>query len=140
MLSHGITARRGTDRAMMAAFASPSRAVYAVFLVLCAHTNALSPPAKPIAAQVMDAVVGSELWRRIMVPQAKKTMRDTAEANGVDWSDALDYIKNAATWDDDASADDIGRARPAIAPPRARPAAVFPRLTSANSFQGVSRT
>ena len=59
---------------MMAAFASPSRAVFAVFLSLCLGTNALSPPAKPIAAQVMDAVVGSELWRRIMVPQAKKTM------------------------------------------------------------------
>ena len=105
----------------MAAFPSPSRASIAVLLVLCMGTNALSPsakpakpiaapakPAKPIAAQVMDAVVGSELWRRIMVPQAKKTMRDTAKANGVDWSDALDYIKNAATWDDDARADDIG--------------------------------
>ena len=103
----------------MAAFPSPSRASIAVLLVLCMGTNALSPsarpakpiaapakPAKPIAAQVMDAVVGSELWRRIMVPQAKKTMRDTAKANGVDWSDALDYIKNAATWDDDARADD----------------------------------
>jgi hypothetical protein len=39
------------------------------------------------------------LCGKVMVPQARRTMIQTAEANGVPWAASLAWLKGAADWE-----------------------------------------
>lgn len=47
---------------------------------------------------LLDAVLGSPVYKAVLVPQAKKTMVKTAESNGVPWRGALAWIKEQGPW------------------------------------------
>ncbi|KAJ1630393.1 S-adenosyl-L-methionine-dependent methyltransferase [Pavlovales sp. CCMP2436] len=49
---------------------------------------------------IRAAVFNSPIYRQLVVPQARATMVRTAEANGIRWSEALAWVKGAASWDD----------------------------------------
>ncbi|CAE7303936.1 unnamed protein product [Symbiodinium natans] len=49
---------------------------------------------------LLDMALESPLYKMLLVPQARRTMVDTAEANGIGWSSALEYIRGQGPWDD----------------------------------------
>jgi len=56
------------------------------------------PQAKPqtgIAQWLLDRALESPLWKLLLVPQAKATMTKTAEANGIPWMKAREWIQQA---------------------------------------------
>lgn len=55
----------------------------------------------------LQSVVDSPLYRQVVVPQARATMVRTAEANGIDWGGALDWIR--AQGFDEAEVDSLAR-------------------------------
>lgn len=54
-----------------------------------------------MAQQLLNWALESPLYTLLLVPQARRTMVQTAEANGIRWEAALGWIKSQATWDDD---------------------------------------
>ena len=51
-----------------------------------------------IGRALLDAALSSPLYKAVLVPQAQRTMVETAERNGVPWRDALDWIKARGPW------------------------------------------
>lgn len=47
---------------------------------------------------LLDAALGSPLYKAVLMPQAKATMVQTAESNGVAWRDQLAWIKDQGPW------------------------------------------
>ena len=45
-----------------------------------------------IGRALLDAALSSPLYKAVLVPQAQRTMVETAERNGVPWRDALDWF------------------------------------------------
>ena len=60
-----------------------------------------SPPKeRGLGQQLLDMALDSPLYKLLLVPQARRTMVDTAEANGIGWVAALEYIRSQGPWDD----------------------------------------
>ena len=47
---------------------------------------------------LLDAALGSPLYKAVLMPQAKATMVQTAESNGVAWREQLAWIKEQGPW------------------------------------------
>ena len=76
-------------------------APHAVLLLAAAAlplAAALAAPAAPLK-WLLDAALQSPLYSLVLVPQAKRTMVETAEQNGVAWRDSLAWIKEQGPWD-----------------------------------------
>jgi len=63
------------------------------------------PPALPrrepgLAQQLLDWTLESPLYQLLLVPQARRTMVQTAESNGIGWEAARKWIKEQGPWDD----------------------------------------
>lgn len=56
------------------------------------------PPLATAGRWLLDAALASPIYKLVLVPQAKSTMVKTAEANGVPWRDALDWIQQQGPW------------------------------------------
>lgn len=68
--------------------------------VLCSLANVQvrglsvrTPPWNNFGRWMLDAALASPLYKAVLVPQAKSTMVKTAEANGIPWNAALEWIK-----------------------------------------------
>lgn len=64
--------------------------------------NALAEPRSGLGQQLLDIALASPLWKHVMVPQARSTMVKTAEANGIPWMAAKQWIRSreGAPWND----------------------------------------
>ena len=51
---------------------------------------------------VLNWALKSPLYEAVLVPQARRTMVKTAEANSVPWVESLNWIKQTGRWDDAA--------------------------------------
>ncbi|OLP76415.1 putative methyltransferase AN0656 [Symbiodinium microadriaticum] len=58
------------------------------------------PKERSFGQQLLDMALESPLYKMLLVPQARRTMVDTAEANGIGWSSSLEYIRGQGPWDD----------------------------------------
>ena len=58
------------------------------------------PKERGFGQQLLDMALESPLYKMLLVPQARRTMVDTAEANGIGWSSSLEYIRGQGPWDD----------------------------------------
>jgi len=52
-----------------------------------------APPRTGFAQQLLDFALASPIWTYILVPQARSTMVKTAEANGIPWQGAKQWLK-----------------------------------------------
>lgn len=57
-------------------------------------------PREGLGQKLLDLALSSPLWEKVMVPQARKTMVKTAEANSIPWSSLLKWIESQGPWDD----------------------------------------
>lgn len=67
-----------------------------LLLVLTGRAGALlgTAPGKALVRALFD----SPLYRQLVVPQARATMVRTAEANGIAWTDALEWLRRSHAW------------------------------------------
>lgn len=49
-------------------------------------------PRTGLAQSLLNFALESPLWKYVLVPQARKTMVSTAEANGIEWREAKEWI------------------------------------------------
>jgi len=76
-----------------------------------AASSALGASAPSSGARwLLDAALNSPLYKAVLVPQAKSTMVNTAEENGVPWRDCLSWVKEQGPWE--LAADEDGIAVP----------------------------
>lgn len=61
-----------------------------------ASASTTSPNA--LGRWLLDAALASPLYKLVLVPQAKSTMVNTAEANGVPWRGALAWVRTQGPW------------------------------------------
>eukprot|EP00933_Yihiella_yeosuensis_P060524 TRINITY_DN63286_c0_g1_i1.p1 TRINITY_DN63286_c0_g1~~TRINITY_DN63286_c0_g1_i1.p1 ORF type:complete len:413 (+),score=63.16 TRINITY_DN63286_c0_g1_i1:73-1311(+) len=61
---------------------------------------AVSPLMPNFAQQMLDWALESPLYKLLLVPQARRTMVATAEANGIAWESAKEWIESKGPWDD----------------------------------------
>mmetsp|Transcript_52594 Transcript_52594/g.117922 ORF Transcript_52594/g.117922 Transcript_52594/m.117922 type:complete len:384 (+) Transcript_52594:27-1178(+) len=58
------------------------------------------PRDRGLGQQLLDMALDSPLYKLLLVPQARRTMVQTAEANGIGWVSALEYIRSQGPWDE----------------------------------------
>jgi len=51
-----------------------------------------------IGLKLLDVALKSPLYQLLLVPQARRTMMNTATANGIDWPGALAWISEQGPW------------------------------------------
>eukprot|EP00978_Attheya_sp_CCMP212_P038266 scaffold187990_cov45-Attheya_sp.AAC.1 len=51
-------------------------------------------PRTGFAQVLLNAALGSPLWKLVLVPMARNNIKKTAEANGIRWSDAKSWIQS----------------------------------------------
>jgi len=56
-------------------------------------------PRQGLAQSLLNFALSSPLWTYVLVPQARNTMVKTAEANGIEWRLAKDWISNQLSLD-----------------------------------------
>lgn len=57
-------------------------------------TSGSYAPRTGLAQSLLNFALESPLWKYVLVPQARKTMIDTAEANGIEWRQAKEWIES----------------------------------------------
>lgn len=65
-----------------------------------APRSSLAPQEPSLPQRLLDWVLASPLYSLILVPQARRTMVQTAAANGIQWDAALKWIKAQDPWDE----------------------------------------
>jgi hypothetical protein len=58
-----------------------------------ADTGSKAPPRTGFGQTVLNFALASPLWKHVLVPQARATMVKTAEANGIPWDDAKNWLE-----------------------------------------------
>ena len=56
------------------------------------------PPSPSLAQRALDWALASPLYGGVLVPQARRTMVKTAEANAIPWAKSLAWIKGHKAW------------------------------------------
>ena len=68
-------------------------------------SSVIQNKAKPrtgFAQTLLDLALNSPLWKLILVPEARKNIVKTAEANGIRWGESYNWIKTQhGPWNDD---------------------------------------
>lgn len=59
-----------------------------------------APPRTGFAQQLLDFALTTPVWKYVLVPQARSTMVKTAEANGIPWKSAKQWLKENANLRD----------------------------------------
>lgn len=79
----------------------PSRRIEGTTCQLASSTTDQSAgsyaPRTGLAQSLLNFALESPLWTYVLVPQARKTMETTAEANGIEWSKAREWIESKQT-------------------------------------------
>lgn len=75
------------------------------FLALAPALAALTPSAPSLGRRVLDVALASPLYKLVLVPQARRTMVSTAEANGIPWRGALSWLQDQGPWSDQELSD-----------------------------------
>ena len=57
-----------------------------------------------VGKSVVEAFIATPLYQALVVPQARATMVKTAEANGVPWTEAKEWIEGQGDWEMDEAA------------------------------------
>jgi ubiquinone/menaquinone biosynthesis C-methylase UbiE len=60
---------------------------------LYSSTETKAPPRSGLAQTLLNFALASPLWKYVLVPQARATMEKTAEANGIPWKTAKDWLE-----------------------------------------------
>ena len=60
-----------------------------------ARSTTKAPPRTGLAQTLLNIALKSPLWKHVMVPEARKTMVKTAEANDIPWTDAKRWLINS---------------------------------------------
>ena len=67
-----------------------------------------SRPRAGFSHWLLDRLLESPIWQMVLVPQAKSVMTNTAEANGIPWRKAREWIEQAGRpWNDMISSSSI---------------------------------
>ena len=71
---------------------------------LAAVGKSLLEAAQPVGKSMVEAFIATPLYQALVVPQARATMVKTAEANGVPWTEAKEWIEAQGDWEMDEAA------------------------------------
>ena len=71
---------------------------------LAAVGKSLLEAAQPVGKSMVEAFIATPLYQALVVPQARATMVKTAEANGVPWTEAKEWIEGQGDWEMDEAA------------------------------------
>jgi len=81
---------------MRPARAIPTSARIATLLLVLARADAFN---------LMDALLASPLYKRVLVPMSRDMMINTARENGVPWAESVEWLRSQRDWTLDERAD-----------------------------------